>query len=179
MAPNSNFLFLLLLLFNFHLRLSFSDGQFSPLFFFYTTSMLLKLPIFIVFEFWGTSGDSNSMESVPDLQKSMYKVIDGYPCVRLLNLSGPIGCSSKFYLNLSNPEPSIFFAFKSNQIKSNWCILTSLSKISDPGRQVVVAPIVRYQNATQLSQSSSILVSLDEFQSFITRHAFSFIYLFV
>ncbi|XP_030942455.1 nicastrin-like [Quercus lobata] len=108
MATNNNFLFLLLLLFNFHFRLSFSDG------------------------------DSNSMESVPDLQKSMYKVIDGYPCVRLLSLSGPIGCSN-------------------------------------PGRQVVVAPIVRYQNATQLSQSSSILVSLDEFQSFITRHAFSFI----
>ncbi|KAF3960934.1 hypothetical protein CMV_014397 [Castanea mollissima] len=102
MATISNFLFLLLLLLNFHFHLSFSDG------------------------------DSNSMESVPDLQKSMYKVIDGYPCVRLLNLSGPIGCSN-------------------------------------PGRQVVVAPIVRYQNATQLSQSSSILVSLDEFQSFITR----------
>ena len=99
MATNSNFLFLLVLLFNFHLRLSFSDGQFSPLFFFYITSMLLKWPILIVFEFWGASGDSNSMESVPDLQKSMYKVIDGYPCVRLLNLSGPIGCSSKFYLN--------------------------------------------------------------------------------
>ncbi|KAJ7960071.1 Nicastrin [Quillaja saponaria] len=37
---------------------------------------------------------SNSMESVPDLQKSMYKVVDGYPCVRLLNLSGIIGCSN-------------------------------------------------------------------------------------
>lgn len=36
------------------------------------------------------------MESVPDLQNSMYKVVDGYPCVRLLNLSGEIGCSSKF-----------------------------------------------------------------------------------
>ena len=78
--------------------------------------MLLKLPILIVFEFWGASGDSNSMESVPDLQKSMYKVIDGYPCVRLLNLSGPIGCSSKFYLNFLTQNPLIFFAFKSNQI---------------------------------------------------------------
>ncbi|GMY24797.1 nicastrin isoform X4 [Fagus crenata] len=46
------------------------------------------------------SRQSNFMESVPDLQKSLYKVIDGYPCVRLLNLSGPIGCSSKI-LNLS------------------------------------------------------------------------------
>ncbi|OMO49469.1 Nicastrin [Corchorus olitorius] len=36
----------------------------------------------------------NSMESVPDLQKSMYMVVDGYPCVRLINISGEIGCSN-------------------------------------------------------------------------------------
>lgn len=35
------------------------------------------------------------MESIPDLQESMYMVVDGYPCVRLLNRSGKIGCSSK------------------------------------------------------------------------------------
>ncbi|KAI3813796.1 hypothetical protein L1987_18531 [Smallanthus sonchifolius] len=35
-----------------------------------------------------------AFESVPDLEKSMYKVIDGYPCVRLLNLSGEIGCAN-------------------------------------------------------------------------------------
>lgn len=40
-------------------------------------------------------GETSLMESVPDLQNSMYKVVDGYPCVRLLNLSGEIGCSSK------------------------------------------------------------------------------------
>lgn len=34
------------------------------------------------------------MESVPDLQNSMYLVVDGYPCIRLLNLSGEIGCSN-------------------------------------------------------------------------------------
>lgn len=34
------------------------------------------------------------MESVPDLQKSMYTVVNAYPCVRLLNLSGTIGCSN-------------------------------------------------------------------------------------
>ncbi|XP_042970326.1 nicastrin isoform X1 [Carya illinoinensis] len=91
----------LLLLFNFHLRLS-------------------------------VSGQLNSMESVPDLQKSMYKFIDGYPCVRLLNLSGVIGCSN-------------------------------------PGREMVVAPIVRYKNAIALSQPSAVLVSSDEIQSFFTR----------
>jgi len=35
------------------------------------------------------------MESVPDLQHTMYASIEGYPCVRLLNLSGNIGCSSE------------------------------------------------------------------------------------
>ncbi|XP_076951630.1 nicastrin-like [Bidens hawaiensis] len=32
--------------------------------------------------------------SVPELDKSMYKIMDGYPCVRLLNLSGEIGCAN-------------------------------------------------------------------------------------
>lgn len=73
-----------------------------------------------------------SLESVPDLEKSMYMVVDGYPCVRLLNLSGEIGCSN-------------------------------------PGREKVVAPIVRFKNVNVLAQSSAILVSLDEIQSFFTR----------
>ena len=93
----TKFLYLLLLLFNFHFRLSFS-GEFSP----QISSLIVIIVDLIIycFQFLRISGQSNSMESVPDLQKSMYKVIDGYPCVRLLNLSGPIGCSSKF-LNLS------------------------------------------------------------------------------
>ncbi|KAL4196126.1 hypothetical protein AMTRI_Chr04g181800 [Amborella trichopoda] len=39
-------------------------------------------------------GSSSSLESVPDLVKAMYIVVDGYPCVRLLNLSGEIGCAN-------------------------------------------------------------------------------------
>ncbi|KAI3740341.1 hypothetical protein L2E82_30769 [Cichorium intybus] len=35
-----------------------------------------------------------AFKSVPDLEKSMYMVMDGYPCVRLLNLSGEIGCAN-------------------------------------------------------------------------------------
>ena len=96
-AMATKFLYLLLLLFNFHFRLSFS-GELSP----QISSLIVTIVDLIIycFQFLRISGQSNSMESVPDLQKSMYKVIDGYPCVRLLNLSGPIGCSSKF-LNLS------------------------------------------------------------------------------
>ncbi|CAL9013069.1 unnamed protein product [Prunus brigantina] len=78
------------------------------------------------------SGQTIMMESVPDLQSSMYMTLDGYPCVRLLNLSGVIGCAN-------------------------------------PGRVKVVAPILRLNNATELSQLSAVLLSVDEIQSFLTR----------
>uniref|UniRef100_A0A7N0TBR3 Nicastrin n=1 Tax=Kalanchoe fedtschenkoi TaxID=63787 RepID=A0A7N0TBR3_KALFE len=37
---------------------------------------------------------TNQMRSVPDLERAMYAAVDGYPCVRLLNLSGEIGCAN-------------------------------------------------------------------------------------
>ena len=40
-------------------------------------------------------GDGATLESVPDLVKAMYIDIESFPCVRLLNLSGEIGCSSE------------------------------------------------------------------------------------
>uniref|UniRef100_A0A1J3CN74 Nicastrin n=1 Tax=Noccaea caerulescens TaxID=107243 RepID=A0A1J3CN74_NOCCA len=48
---------------------------------------VLPLPISL-------AGEITSIESVPDLEKLMYVAVDGYPCVRLLNLSGEIGCSN-------------------------------------------------------------------------------------
>ncbi|XP_011043905.1 PREDICTED: nicastrin isoform X2 [Populus euphratica] len=74
----------------------------------------------------------NSMESVPDLTKSMYVDFDGYPCVRLLNLTGEIGCSN-------------------------------------PGRDKVVAPVVRYKNVNEVRKPSAVLVSLDEFLELVGR----------
>ncbi|XP_013686652.1 nicastrin [Brassica napus] len=50
-------------------------------------SIFLPLP-------FSLAGEITSIESVPDLQKLMYVAVDGYPCVRLLNLSGEIGCSN-------------------------------------------------------------------------------------
>lgn len=41
------------------------------------------------------TGADSTLESVPDLEKVMYLNVESYPCVRLLNLSGEIGCSSK------------------------------------------------------------------------------------
>ncbi|XP_057496220.1 nicastrin-like isoform X1 [Actinidia eriantha] len=78
------------------------------------------------------SKEVNLLESVPDLQKSMYVVIDGFPCVRLLNLTGEIGCSN-------------------------------------PGREKVIAPIVRFKNADKLGKLSAILMSLHEFDNFFHR----------
>lgn len=40
---------------------------------------------------------------------------------------------------------------------------------SDPGRDKVVAPIVRFKNADKLAQPSTVLVSLNEVQSLFTR----------
>lgn len=54
----------------------------------------------IFFRSFEILGQTSVMESVPDLQSSMYVTLDGYPCVRLLNLSGEIGCSSKFFFCL-------------------------------------------------------------------------------
>ncbi|KAK6154117.1 hypothetical protein DH2020_013756 [Rehmannia glutinosa] len=97
-------------------------------------SLLLSLLCFVTCLGFSFSGKTNSFESVPDLEKSMYTQIDGFPCVRLLNLSGEIGCSN-------------------------------------PGRGNVVAPIVRFKNANEFVGPAAILVSLDEFESLLSRHA--------
>ncbi|KAL2333210.1 hypothetical protein Fmac_014423 [Flemingia macrophylla] len=104
----------------------------------YSTMALTVLSLFF-FLFFTTSnlpscfsGQSSSIESVPDLQNTMYATVDGYPCVRLLNLSGSIGCAN-------------------------------------PGRDKVVAPIVRFENVDKLAEPSAILVSADEFPSLFTR----------
>ncbi|KAL3613529.1 hypothetical protein CASFOL_042563 [Castilleja foliolosa] len=57
-------------------------------------SLLLPLLCLVARFRFSISGETNSFESVPDLEKSMYAQIDGFPCVRLLNLSGEIGCSN-------------------------------------------------------------------------------------
>jgi hypothetical protein len=54
---------------------------------FYCNWMLL-LPFHFI-------GDGATLESVPDLVKAMYLNVESFPCVRLLNLSGEIGCSSE------------------------------------------------------------------------------------
>ncbi|KAH0468003.1 hypothetical protein IEQ34_003036 [Dendrobium chrysotoxum] len=50
--------------------------------------------LLVVGSFCLVAGETNTLESVPDLEKTMYINVKGYPCVRLLNLSGEIGCSN-------------------------------------------------------------------------------------
>ncbi|XVE90848.1 hypothetical protein DITRI_Ditri20bG0109100 [Diplodiscus trichospermus] len=94
---------------------------------------IIFLLLLFIFQFrLSLSGKMNSMESVPDLQKSMYMVVEGYPCVRLVNLSGEIGCSN-------------------------------------PGRDKVVAPIIKYKNTKELAQPYTILLSMDDVEGFFSR----------
>ncbi|CAK9164074.1 unnamed protein product [Ilex paraguariensis] len=66
-------------------------GLQSPL----LVSFMLLLGESLLFLATTDIGQVKQLESVPDLEKLMYMVVDGYPCVRLLSLSGEIGCSSK------------------------------------------------------------------------------------
>lgn len=107
------------------------------------------------------------MQSVPDLQSSMYKVVDGDPCVRLLNLSGEIGCSSKL---LNGPFLYVICSLLIH-FDQPFCLLHILL---DPGREKVVAPIIRFRDANSLSRSSAVLLSLDEIQDFFIRYVYHF-----
>ncbi|KAK9741989.1 hypothetical protein RND81_03G141700 [Saponaria officinalis] len=97
--------------------------------------LLLLLINFVTQLALSSSGQTiDSLVSVPDLERSMYKMVDGYPCVRLLNLSGEIGCAN-------------------------------------PGRDKVIAPVVKYHNVHVINQASSILVSWGDVESFFNRVA--------
>lgn len=51
-------------------------------------NLRILLPFFL--------GDAETLESVPDLVKAMYINVESFPCVRLLNHSGQVGCSSEY-----------------------------------------------------------------------------------
>ncbi|THU47345.1 hypothetical protein C4D60_Mb09t14510 [Musa balbisiana] len=56
--------------------------------------LLLALALLLAPPYRSIAGATDTLESVPDLQRAMYRNIKSYPCVRLLNLSGEIGCSN-------------------------------------------------------------------------------------
>ncbi|KAM3327939.1 nicastrin isoform X1 [Capsicum galapagoense] len=77
---------------------------------------------------FSVSDQVNSFQSVPDLEKSMYIAIDGYPCVRLLNLSGEIGCSNPGRANIVAPVARFKIA---NKLAEPSALLVSMDQFED------------------------------------------------
>ncbi|XP_060183830.1 nicastrin isoform X2 [Lycium barbarum] len=77
---------------------------------------------------FSASDQVNSFQSVPDLEKSMYMAIDGYPCVRLLNLSGEIGCSNPGRANIVAPVTRFKTA---NKLAEPSALLVSIDQFED------------------------------------------------
>ncbi|XP_059307232.1 nicastrin isoform X2 [Lycium ferocissimum] len=93
-----------------------------------------KLFVFLIYLFarfcisFSASDQVNSFQSVPDLEKSMYMAIDGYPCVRLLNLSGEIGCSNPGRANIVAPVTRFKTA---NKLTEPSALLVSIDQFED------------------------------------------------
>ncbi|XP_072977133.1 nicastrin [Typha angustifolia] len=56
--------------------------------------LFAAVPLFLAFLHVLIPGAVGTLESVPDLEKTMYLNVESFPCVRLLNLFGEIGCSN-------------------------------------------------------------------------------------
>ncbi|OAY75320.1 Nicastrin [Ananas comosus] len=54
----------------------------------------LSLSLLLGLLHFSIPGAIGTLESVPDLEKAMYLNMESFPCVRLLNLSGEIGCAN-------------------------------------------------------------------------------------
>ncbi|PHT31155.1 Nicastrin [Capsicum baccatum] len=86
------------------------------------------LSLFVLIKDESISDQVNSFQSVPDLEKSMYIAIDGYPCVRLLNLSGEIGCSNPGRANIVAPVARFKIA---NKLAEPSALLVSMDQFED------------------------------------------------
>ncbi|PAN08097.1 hypothetical protein PAHAL_1G387100 [Panicum hallii] len=75
------------------------------------------------------SGDGATLESVPDLVKAMYLNIESFPCVRLLNLSGEIGCSNPGSEKII--APIVRLTKGSDQLVQPSTVLLPLDQMSD------------------------------------------------
>ncbi|PHT99754.1 Nicastrin [Capsicum chinense] len=90
--------------------------------------LIALLSLFVLIKEESISDQVNSFQSVPDLEKSMYIAIDGYPCVRLLNLSGEIGCSNPGRANIVAPVARFKIA---NKLAEPSALLVSMDQFED------------------------------------------------
>ncbi|KAF3793757.1 Nicastrin [Nymphaea thermarum] len=97
----------------------------------YHRLLSLVLLILLLFSVHRSSAgvEESFIESVPDLQNKMYMVVDGYPCVRLLNISGEIGCANPGRVKVVAP----IVRFKNDMFKlvSPSAILVPPDKMED------------------------------------------------
>ncbi|KAJ4837960.1 hypothetical protein Tsubulata_015679 [Turnera subulata] len=113
--------------------------------------LLLRLLVFNHELRLSSAGATNSMESVPDLANSMYKVVDGFPCVRLLNLSGEIGCANPGREKVAAP---VVRYEKANDLARPSAVLVSLNKVQELfGRHVFQLVNEKLSNDSKFSSN--------------------------
>ncbi|KAK3159038.1 hypothetical protein QOZ80_2AG0144890 [Eleusine coracana subsp. coracana] len=106
------------------------------------------------------AGDAASLESVPDLVKAMYLNIESFPCVRLLNLSGEIGCSNPGSQKIIAPIAR--FSNSSSHLVQPSTVLLPLDQMSDFFVRVSNDPELHHKVAGVLVESDSAKNTLAE-----------------
>uniref|UniRef100_A0ACD5ZEA0 Uncharacterized protein n=1 Tax=Avena sativa TaxID=4498 RepID=A0ACD5ZEA0_AVESA len=115
--------------------------------------------VLLVFLAPAVSGDGATLESVPDLVKAMYVNIESFPCVRLLNLSGEIGCSNPGHGQIIAPV----VRFNSiDQLVQPSAVLLPLDQMSDFFLRVSNDPELYHKVAGVLVESNGVHNSLLE-----------------
>ncbi|XP_051192784.1 nicastrin [Lolium perenne] len=113
----------------------------------------------LVFLAPAVSGDGATLESVPDLVKAMYVDIESFPCVRLLNLSGEIGCSNPGHGQIIAPV----VRFNSiDQLVQPSAVLLPLDQMSDFFLRVSKDPELYHMVAGVLVESNGVHSNLLE-----------------
>ncbi|CAN6246191.1 unnamed protein product [Urochloa humidicola] len=100
------------------------------------------------------SGDGATLESVPDLVNAMYLNIESFPCVRLLNLSGEIGCSNPGSEKII--APIVRFRKSSDQLVQPSTVLLPLDQMSDFFLRVSNDPELLQKVSGVLIESSDV-----------------------
>lgn len=107
------------------------------------------------------SGDGATLESVPDLVNAMYLNIESFPCVRLLNLSGEIGCSNPGSEKIISPI--IRFRKGSDHLVQPSTVLLPLDQMPDFFLRVSNDSELRQKVAGVLIESNGVNNNLKEF----------------
>ncbi|PWZ16856.1 Nicastrin [Zea mays] len=106
------------------------------------------------------SGDGATLESVPNLVKAMYLNVESFPCVRLLNLSGEIGCSNPGSEKVI--APIVRLRKGSDQLVQPSTIRLSLDQMSDFFLRVSNDPELHQKVAGVLVESNGVNNDLQE-----------------